>query len=229
MVRRAASAASPSAKSSHFDPLRVRPERRRPADWSLPGHCPAQHASCLAVGNTDISAPISAMMYSAVRRRSPGIVHSSQRPSRRGDLLPDRVGKTADLLIQEVDMREDRTDQTACRRSKRPSKDSLSAGSFARSLPFARSASTSGSVAGAADQRVEHPTAEDTENVGGDTVELDTGVLERLMQPVGLPERSSIWVLRYRVRFRNARIGFGGTKLARVGRPPRADKSIRRP
>ncbi len=28
----------------------------------------------------------------------------------RGDLLPDRVGKTGDLLIQEVDMGEDRTD-----------------------------------------------------------------------------------------------------------------------
>jgi hypothetical protein len=25
---------------SHFEPLRVRPERRLPADWSLPGHCP---------------------------------------------------------------------------------------------------------------------------------------------------------------------------------------------
>ena len=49
-------------------PLRVRPERRRPAHWSLPGHWPAHEASCLAVGNTDMSTPISATMTSAVRR-----------------------------------------------------------------------------------------------------------------------------------------------------------------
>ncbi len=40
MVRVAASAASVSAIPSHRDPLRVRPVRRLPADWSLPGHCP---------------------------------------------------------------------------------------------------------------------------------------------------------------------------------------------
>ena len=38
----AAIAASLSASLSHLEPLRVRPERRLPADWSLPEHCPAQ-------------------------------------------------------------------------------------------------------------------------------------------------------------------------------------------
>jgi len=76
-VRIAAIAASSSAQSSHLDPLRVLPERRLPADWSLPGHRPAQEASCLAVGKIDMSTPISAMMTSAVRRCTPWIVHSS--------------------------------------------------------------------------------------------------------------------------------------------------------
>ena len=53
-------AASSSAQSSHLDPLRLRPERRLPADWSLPGHWPAQEASCLGVGKALMSVPISA-------------------------------------------------------------------------------------------------------------------------------------------------------------------------
>src|SRR5829696_8013510 len=39
--RAAARAASISALLSHFEPLRVLPERRLPADSSLPGHIPA--------------------------------------------------------------------------------------------------------------------------------------------------------------------------------------------
>src|SRR3712207_1981302 len=39
------------ASLSHFEPLRVLPERRLPADSSLPGHIPAHDARCLWVGN----------------------------------------------------------------------------------------------------------------------------------------------------------------------------------
>ena len=42
-----------------FEPLRVLPDRRLPADWSLPGHIPAHDARCLSVGNTVMSSPIS--------------------------------------------------------------------------------------------------------------------------------------------------------------------------
>ena len=48
--------------------FRLLPERRLPADWSLPGHCPAHEARCLSVGNTDMSIPISEMITSAARR-----------------------------------------------------------------------------------------------------------------------------------------------------------------
>src|SRR3954452_3521124 len=68
LERVAASAASSTAQSSHLEPLRVLPERRLPADWWLPGHCPAHEASCLAEGKMLMSTPISAMIASAVRR-----------------------------------------------------------------------------------------------------------------------------------------------------------------
>src|ERR1700674_4091922 len=61
----------------------------------------------------------------------------------------------------------------------------------------------------------EHRPAGAAEDVGGDAVKLDAGVLKRLAQPGGLPLRSRICVLRYRVRLRSRRIGLGGTKLAR--------------
>ena len=69
--------------------------------------------------------------------------------------------------------------------SKRPSSASRSAGIFARSRPLASSASTL-RVGRAGDERVEHRAPGHAEDVGGDAVELDAGVLERLVQPVGL-------------------------------------------
>ena len=38
----------------------------------------------------------------------------------------------------------------------------------------------------AGDERVQHPASGDTEDVRGDAVQLDGGVLEDLVQPVGL-------------------------------------------
>ena len=65
---------------SHLLPLRVRPERRLPADWSLPGQRPAQDARCPAVGKTHMSVPISAIITSAVRVATPVIVLASVTP-----------------------------------------------------------------------------------------------------------------------------------------------------
>ena len=71
-MRVAAIAASLSAMFSHFEPFRVFPDRRLPADWSLPGHCPAHDARCWAVGNTLMSRPISAITFCAVPFTDPG-------------------------------------------------------------------------------------------------------------------------------------------------------------
>src|SRR4051812_1243340 len=108
----AAIAASLSAALSQREPLRVRPERCLPAERSLPGHCPAQEAKCRALGNTVMSGPISAMITSALRRWTPGIVQSSSTAcAKRGDALLDRLREPVDLLVQEVQVREDRADQ----------------------------------------------------------------------------------------------------------------------
>src|SRR6478609_4161638 len=49
---------------SHRSLLRVRPEKCLPADSLLPGHMPAQDASCCGVGNRLMSAPVSAIRFS---------------------------------------------------------------------------------------------------------------------------------------------------------------------
>src|SRR3954465_1132595 len=98
----AAIAASLSAALSQRDPLRVRPERCLPAERSLPGRCLAQEARCRADGKMVMSGPISARMTSAVRRCTPGVVHSSSAAhTKRGEAFLDRVGEPLDLLIVE--------------------------------------------------------------------------------------------------------------------------------
>ena len=78
----------------------------------------------------------------------------------------------------------------------------------------ASSASTSGSVV-AGDQRVEHRAPGLAEDVRGDAVELDAGVLERLVQPVGLALRApGSASCDSASGCAAARIGLGGTKLA---------------
>ena len=56
-------------------PLRVRPERWRPA-LSLPGHTAAQEARCSALRNALMSTPISAMMLTAPIQSIPGMLIS---------------------------------------------------------------------------------------------------------------------------------------------------------
>ena len=111
-------------------------------------------------------------------------------------------------------MSEDRPTMIACSVSKRPCSASRSAGSFARSLPSARSASTSGSVV---------PAISASSIARPDLPRMSEATQSSLM-PVSSSSlckrpasrwRSWICALRYRVRFRNVRIGLGGTKLAR--------------
>src|SRR3954452_24793942 len=84
LLRLALLAHSTSVWLSHLEPLRVLPVRRLPADSSLPGHMPAQEARCLAVGKTLMSPPVSAMITSAARRPTPGIVHKSSTAGAKG-------------------------------------------------------------------------------------------------------------------------------------------------
>jgi hypothetical protein len=48
-----------------------------PEDWSLPGHCPAQEARWPAEGKSDMSTPISARMFCAVRVSIPSTERSN--------------------------------------------------------------------------------------------------------------------------------------------------------
>src|SRR5262249_26550237 len=60
-------------KKVYWLPLVVRPLRRFPALWSLPGHRPAQLARWPAVGNAAMSVPSSATITSAAPLPRPGI------------------------------------------------------------------------------------------------------------------------------------------------------------
>ena len=74
---------------------------------------------------------------------------------------------------------------SACSGSNRPSSASLSAGIFLRSLPRGELGEQLG-IGRPGDQRVEHRPAGLAEDVGRDAVELDPGLLERLVQPLRL-------------------------------------------
>jgi hypothetical protein len=83
-VRETVHADSHRAERSAASPLRAFPERRFPADSWLPGHMPAQDARCAAMGNRLMSTPISAMITSAVRLPTPGIVVNRRVAHRKG-------------------------------------------------------------------------------------------------------------------------------------------------
>ena len=103
----------------------------------------------------------------------------------RGDLLPDRLGEARDLLVEEVDVGEDRPDPDGVQSveaalERLPERRQLGAqaalGELGQQLGIGR----------ARDQCVEHRPARDAEDVGRDAVELDPGVLERLVEAIGL-------------------------------------------
>ena len=104
----------------------------------------------------------------------------------RDESLLERVREPLDLLIEEVQVGEDRADQqhvqlveAALERLAQPRQllAQAAAGELGEQL----------GVSGARHQRVEHRPPGGAEDVGGDAVELDVGVLKRLVQPLGLP------------------------------------------
>jgi hypothetical protein len=162
-------------------------ERRLPADRSLPGQRPAQEARWPAVGKTLMSMPISAISTLAVRAATPVIVLASSTPPARvrAHLVLDRHRQPGDLLIEEVQVGVDRADdqrvvglEAALERL--PTRGDLG------TQPAARQIGVNLRVGGARDQRVEHRATGDAEAVGSDAIKLDAGVLQRLVQPIGL-------------------------------------------
>ena len=216
LVRPAALAASLSPERSHLEPWRVWPDLFLPADSLWPGHIPAQEARWPAVGKRDMSGPISASKSSAVRLSTPGIVLSSSRCFAKGAITSSMRSDKAAI---------DSSRKSMCARIwetisawfgvKRPWSASRSAGSFARSLPRARSASSSGScvpeTSASSIRRPETPsTLEATEE---SLIPPSCRVFSKRWTS---RVRSSICALRYRVKSRSSRISLGGTKLGRT-------------
>lgn len=131
----------------------------------------------------------------------------------RGDVLGGRVAETGDLPDEEVDVIKDRVDPHRVEMIEAALERFFERGDLC-AHPATGELGEDLGVGGAFDERVEHRAPGLPQDVCGDAVELDPGVLQRLVQPVGSRARSWIWVFRYRVRFRNARIGLGGTKPA---------------
>src|SRR4029453_4434724 len=78
----------------------------------LPGQRPAQLARCPAVGNTVMSAPISAMMTSAARLPTPGMVPEPGPGHReRGDHLVDGAIQGGDGAFQVLQVVKRQPDQ----------------------------------------------------------------------------------------------------------------------
>jgi hypothetical protein len=127
--------------------LRVLADLRLPADSRCPGHRPAQLARCLAVGKALMSPPVSAMITSAVRRCTPGIVHNSSTAAAKGAICSSTRCEIASISDSRSSMRASmRSSKKAWWARKRPSSALRSSGSLRRSLPLASSASASASA-----------------------------------------------------------------------------------
>jgi hypothetical protein len=123
----------------------------------------------------------------------------------RADLLLDRLGEQADLLVEEVDVGEDRADHdpvlgVEAALERLPERRQLLAQLALREL------GEHGRVGRTSAERVEHRPPGGAENVGRDAVELDAGVLEDLVQPVGL----ALALADLRLRMSRAPWIFGG-------------------
>ena len=135
-------------------------------------------------GHVDADLGDDALRRCAVERR--GSCRAAQRPARKGAICSSIASESRSICSSRKSMwARIAPIHSACRRSKRPSSASRSAGIFARSAALRELGEHLG-VGRALDQRVEHRPAGDAEDVGRDAVELDPGVLERLVQPVGL-------------------------------------------
>jgi hypothetical protein len=101
----------------------------------------------------------------------------------RAQLGLDRLRQLGDVLVQEVQVREDRTDDQRVVGLKAALERFFELGELLAQKALGEVGEHLG-IGGAGHQRVEHRPPGDAEDVGGDAVELDAGVLQRLVQPV---------------------------------------------
>jgi hypothetical protein len=140
-------AASLSAAFSHLEPLRVRPERRLPADWSLPGHLAGPRGQVPGGReDTHVDADLGDDHLGGAGLDAWDRAQKLNRWGERGELRLDRLGEPLDLLVEEVEVGEDRPDQQGVQRVEAALERLFERRIFLRSLPRASSASSSGSV-----------------------------------------------------------------------------------
>src|SRR3954454_3806053 len=169
-------AASSSAKSSHLEPLRVLPERRLPADWSLPGHWPARGEVPRGREPGHVGADLSDHRFGTAALDADGCAQQLNRRRERADLLLDRVRESVDLRIEEVDVREDRADPERVMGVEATFQRLAQRRDLLAHLP-ARELREYLRVGGSTNERVEHVAARLAEDVRRDAIELDARVL----------------------------------------------------
>src|SRR6266508_929003 len=168
----AARADSVSAERSHFDPLRVLPERCLPADSLLPGHIPAHEARRAEDPNLPMSTPISAIISSAVRCWTPGMLRSISTASpKRGDHLLDLRRQVPDGLVQELQVGKDRAHDEGVMGSEPPGQGLLQLGDLLAKDPPGELGEDLG-VPRPRHQGGKHVPAGGAQDVGGDRGQL---------------------------------------------------------
>ena len=103
----------------------------------------------------------------------------------RGDALLDRVRQPVDLLIEEVQVREDRADQQRVQIVEAALQGFPKRGDLLTQAPLREIGEHLG-ISRAGHERVEHRPAGLAQQVRRDAVQLDVGVLQRLVQPLRL-------------------------------------------
>jgi len=208
-----ARADSGEADRSHFEPLRSSPERCLPADSLLP-HIPAHEAGGPPSRTGFMSTPISPISISAVRRCTPAMVlavHLSSKGAITRSISAERV---PDSLVEELQVREDRSPRSGRWGPNLPVRASFRAGIFRRSFfPGRVRERISGS--GPSHQGGQHVPARGAQDVGGNGGELD---------PRALQDLSRRWIS----RVRSSIVGLCGTGSG-CGAPGWASAARRRP
>ena len=114
-------------------------------------------------------------------------MHQLNRRGERADLLLDHAGELLDLLVEEIDVAQDRPDPEPVVLVDMPLQGLAQRGDLLAHLS-ARELGEHVRVGLAGDQRIEHVAPGLAQDVSGDGVELDAGVFERLVQPVDLTD-----------------------------------------
>jgi hypothetical protein len=152
----------------------------------LPGQRPAQLARCPAVGNMVMSTPISAMMTSAARLPTPVMVTRPVTGHReRGDHLVDAAIQGGDGAFQMLQVGKGQPDQQPMVLAEAAPQRLAQLGELLAQLALGQLGQDLG-VAFAGDQGLQHRPARDAQDVSGDRVQLDAGVLQGLLDPLAL-------------------------------------------